>query len=154
MECSEKYLPTLQQLLDGYRKADPPTHKILPVEADVPEFLARIGGGSGAEQQKAVGDHALIAYYYLLQIGEYTVKLTRNNTKQTVQFKQEDVTFFQKDSVGQLCKLPRTAPSHSIVTADSATLKLDNQKNGWKGVCVHQEANGEIKFCPVWALRQ
>jgi hypothetical protein len=29
------------------------------------------------------------------------------------------------------------------LSADSATLKLDNQKNGWKGVCVHQEKNGE-----------
>ena len=67
MAGSEKYLPTLQQMLDGYRKADSPTHKMLPVEADVPEFLARIGDGSGAsELQKAVGDHALIAYYYLL----------------------------------------------------------------------------------------
>jgi hypothetical protein len=31
-------------------------------------------------------------------------------------------------------------------------LKLDNQKNGWKGVCVHQEANGEEFKCPVQAL--
>jgi hypothetical protein len=36
--------------------------------------------------------------------------------------------------------------------ADSVTLKLDNQKNGWKGVCVHQEANGEWFKCPVRAL--
>jgi hypothetical protein len=38
------------------------------------------------------------------------------------------------------------------MTADSATLKLDNQKNGWKGVCAHQEANGEVFKCPVQAL--
>ena len=30
--------------------------------------------------------------------------------------------------------------------------KLDNQKNGWKGVYVHQEANGESFNCPVRAL--
>ncbi len=36
--------------------------------------------------------------------------------------------------------------------ADSATLKLNNQKNGWKGVCVHQKANGEWVNCPVRAL--
>ncbi len=39
-----------------------------------------------------------------------------------------------------------------ILSADSATLKLDNQKNGWKGVCINQEANGEEIFCPVRAL--
>jgi hypothetical protein len=38
------------------------------------------------------------------------------------------------------------------MTTDSATLKLDNQKNGWKGICVHQEANGELFNCPVRAL--
>ena len=48
--------------------------------------------------------------------------------------------------------LPRTAPPVLLLTADCATLKLDNQKNGWKGVCVHQEANGEPFNCPVRAL--
>ncbi len=38
------------------------------------------------------------------------------------------------------------------MTAHSATLKLDNQKNGWRGVCIHQEANGEPVVCPVRAL--
>jgi hypothetical protein len=38
------------------------------------------------------------------------------------------------------------------MTANSATLKLDNQRNGWKAVCVHQEANGETFNCPVQAL--
>jgi hypothetical protein len=31
-------------------------------------------------------------------------------------------------------------------------MKLDNQKNGWKGVCVYQEANGDPCDCPVRAL--
>ena len=40
---SEKLVPRLQQALDGWRKVDPPTLKKLPVEADVPEFLADLG---------------------------------------------------------------------------------------------------------------
>ena len=35
---------------------------------------------------------------------------------------------------------------------DSATIKLDNQKNGWKGVCVNQEANEDTHNYPVCAL--
>ena len=89
---------------------------------------------------------------YLLRIGEYTIKGTRNDTKQTVQFKLEDVTFFKKNTVGKLCCLPRNAPDHMIMAADGATLKLDNQKNGWKGVCVYHEANGDMIHCPVRAL--
>ncbi len=48
--------------------------------------------------------------------------------------------------------LPNNAPTSLVLTADSATLKLDNQKNGWKGVCVDQEVNGESFNCPVRAL--
>ena len=33
-------------MMDGMRKQDPPTIKKLPVEADVPEFLAEAGGRS------------------------------------------------------------------------------------------------------------
>jgi len=38
----------------------------------------------------------------LLRIGEYTVKGTRNESKQTQQFKMEDVTFFRRNEMGQL----------------------------------------------------
>jgi len=144
-------------MIDGYTKADPPTQKKLPVEADVPELLLEMGyGKSGLIQMQAVGDLSLIAFYYLLRIGEYTVKRQRDHskraTKQTFQFKLEDVTFFKTDNKGILRCLPRNAPHSIIMTAESATLKLDNQKNGWKGVCVHQEANGEAFNCPVKAL--
>ncbi len=40
---SDKFLPCLQELLDGYCLEDPPTEKKLPVEADVPELLFDMG---------------------------------------------------------------------------------------------------------------
>lgn len=40
---SDKIIPRLQQMYDGWRKEDPPTKKMLPVEADVPEFPGNIG---------------------------------------------------------------------------------------------------------------
>ncbi len=36
---SEKFLPEKQVMIDGYTKVDPPTKKMLPVEADVPELM-------------------------------------------------------------------------------------------------------------------
>jgi len=150
---SDKLLPRLQQTYDGWRKEDPPTTKMLPVESDVPEWLVQIGRGTTATVlDRAVGDLVMVAFYYLLRVGEYTIKGSRNETKQTVQFKLEDVTFFKKNDTGKLCCLPRGAPDHMIMTADGATLKLDNQKNGWKGVCVYHEANGDLINCPVRAL--
>ena len=148
-----KLLPRLSQMMDGWRKSDPPTAKKLPVEADIPEYLCHIGQAKTASPlEAAVGDLAVIAFYYLLRVGEYTTKGTRNSSKQTVQFKLEDVTFFRKDNKGNLTQLGRNAPWDLIMTAQSATLKLDNQKNGWRGVCIHQEANGDQVACPVRAL--
>ncbi len=127
------------------------------MEADVPDLLVKMGYGKlGSIQSQAIGDLSLIAFYYLLCIGGYTVKCQRDRTKrarkQTVQFKVEDVMFFKMDKHGILRCLPRNAPFPLGMTAESATLKLDNQKNGWKGVFIHQEANGEAFNCPVKAL--
>jgi hypothetical protein len=143
----------IRLVLDGWKKEDPTPEKKLPVKADVPEYLATMGRQAAAtELQKAVGALSLIAFYYLLRVGEYTGKPTRNETKQTQQFKVKDVTFFKYDRTGRLRQLPRNAAAHLIMSADSATLKLDNQKNGWKGVCIHHHANGDCFMCPVRAL--
>ena len=140
-------------MLEGWSKDDPPTLKMLPVESDVPEFMASLGTMPAATQLgKAIGDLSLIAFYYLLRVGEYTCKGTRNETKQTIQFKFEDVTFFKRNKAGDLRCLPRTSSDSLIATADGATLKLDNQKNGWKGACIFQEANGDPYYCPVRAV--
>ena len=137
----------------GWRKADPPVIKKLPISIDIPELLSAVGQKPDAnELDKAIGDLTLIAFYYLLRVGEYTIKGHRNHSKQTVQFRVQDVTFFRKDQSGTLRQLSRFAPYEDILTADSATLKLDNQKNGWKGVCIHQECNGDPYHCPVRAL--
>ena len=140
-------------MLAGWKKEDPPTIKKLPVAIDVPEFLSAVGAATNAnELDKAIGDLVLVAFYYLLRVGEYTIKGHRNHSKQTVQFRLKDVTFFRRDRKGKLRQLSRGASDGEILTADSATLKLDNQKNGWQGVCINQETNGEQVHCPVRAL--
>jgi hypothetical protein len=150
---SDNFSPRIAEMLAGWGKEDPATVKKLPVEADVPEFLALAGKDKRATAlQQAVGDCALIAFYYLCRVGEYTVKKTRNQSKQTKQFEAKDCTFFRKNALGQLRQLSRKATDEDIMSADSATLKLDNSKNGWKGVCVNQEANGEEYCCAVRAI--
>ena len=85
---SNKLLPRLQIMLDGYGKEDPATIKKLPVQADVPEILVSTAyQGGGTEMDKAATDLTMIAFYYLLRVGEYTIKGLQNSTKQTVQFK-------------------------------------------------------------------
>jgi hypothetical protein len=64
----------------------------------------------------------------------------------------EDITFFHKDKLGRIMCLARTTPLADILTADGTTLKLDNQKNGHKGVWVYQQTTGDPIHCPVRTL--
>ena len=137
-------------------KADPPTTKELPVEADVPEFLVQAAMAiSASECEKAVADLAMIAFYYLLRVGEYTNKgegVQDTNATQTQQFKVKDVAFFGTNSRGKLYRISPNARDFDIMNATCATLKLDNQKNGWKGVCINHEHNGDNVHCAIRAL--
>ena len=54
--------------------------------------------------------------------------------------------------MGRLRQLPINALNGGIFTAEGATLKLDSQKNGWKGYFFNQKHNGYEKFVPVRAL--
>ncbi len=90
-------------MLDGFCKANPPTTKQLPVEADVPEYLVNLGHEPEArELDRTIGNLVMIAFYYLLRIGEYTTKAAWTNSKQMEKFKMGDITFFKKDKQGNL----------------------------------------------------
>lgn len=142
-------------MLDGMRKEDPGTTKKLPVEFDVPELLGNLAQGANASPVTvAVGDCALMAFTYLLRVGEYTRKGARNHTKQTTEFEVQDVTFFRRDPITkQLRVLPAgTASDDDLLDAHGVSLRLRNQKNGWKNVCIFQEANGESYNCGARAI--
>jgi hypothetical protein len=112
---SESLLPRIQIMLDGYRKVDPPTRKKLPVQADVPELLVKQAYQSSTTQrQHATVDLMMVGFYYLLRVGEYTVKGSHNNTKQTVQFKYKDVSFFQKNTVATFVAYPAMLRTTSL----------------------------------------
>ena len=85
----------------------------------VPEFLAELGmEKDSTEMLKAVGDCAVIAFYYLQRVGEYTAKKKINQAKQTVQLNLEDTMFFHQDSKGNLRQLTRKELYEEILSAD------------------------------------
>ena len=75
---------------------------------------------------------------------------------------------FHQEVKGHLRQPPINVLDKEILSSDGEILKLDDQKNGWKGVCVYQEHNGDVyqehngdvyqehngdeKFSPVRAL--
>ena len=103
-------------------------------------------------KEAVLGDWTLIAFYYLLRVGEYTEKSERGDSKQTVSFHMKDVTFFEFDSKKRLTQMPRNASNERIMNAAGCTMRLSNQKNGWKNVCIFHFANGEDIACPIRAL--
>ena len=62
------------------------------------------------------------------------------------------MTFFELDTKKRLHKMPRDASDERILRAAGATLRLSNQKNGWKNVCIFHHANGDDITYPTRAL--
>jgi hypothetical protein len=145
------HLP-LQRLVEGFRREDPPAVPQLAVPITVPNMCFRAGMLSRAQSSKAAGQLALIAFYYLLRVGEYTNPryVLRNGQKErstrTKQFSVGNVGFFKDGKV-----LARTSPLDTLLTSDAATLKISNQKNGRMGETIHQKAI-DLDACPIKAL--
>ena len=143
-------------MLDGWRKADPPTKKKLPVDVDVPNLLMKLGlRDAETELVRAVGCLTLVAIYFLLRSAKYTHYIGREDpaAKQTQQFRVKDISFFATDpATGRLRQISPHARDVEILAVEVVTLRLENQKNGWKNMCVHQERNGNEFAYPVVAL--
>ena len=145
-----KYLLPLERQIEAYRREDPPPTPQLAVPVSVAECMF-IKGKCKRSTPKltATGELALIAFYFLLRVGEYTAAERRQASEtRTVQFTVGDISFW-RDGV-----LLRNSNTKSILTAEEATIHLTNQKNGQKNGLIHHEAN-DIDgkgLCPVRAL--
>ena len=138
--------------LEGYRREDPPSTPQLAVPVAVPEECFKLAYTSNDPLNNAVGDLALIAFYYLLRVGEYTkpkLRVINGKTKRatrTQQFKIKNIGFFKNNKI-----LPRRSKLHELLQADSCTLKITNQKNGRMGQTIHHFAT-HAPACPVKAV--
>ena len=70
----------IQRMLEGFRREDPPSVPQIAVPISVPNHCMEKGMESSSPKQQAVGCLVLIAFYYLLRVGEYTKPqyVTRN----------------------------------------------------------------------------
>ncbi len=100
----------------------------------------------------AVADLTLIAFFYLLRVGEYTTpsppKGQPPRAKRTIALRDCDIRMWRKGVL-----IPHSAGLAMLLTADSATICIGNTKNGTKGAVVHHDAFGG-PICPVEALAQ
>jgi len=72
LKAGRKVLYPLQRILYELQKWNKPTEEKLPVEVDVVDLLRILGKmGYASTMDAMLGNWVLIAYYYLLQVGEY-----------------------------------------------------------------------------------
>jgi hypothetical protein len=118
-----KYHQTISQLIEGYHCNDPAPKYKLAVPLTVPTYMYNYGK-TGNDKHKAVGDMTLIAFYYLLRVGEYTRE--GNKCTRTQQFQVQDITPWNKNTI-----LDKTLPLSMLLTqCTAATMNIDNQKKG------------------------
>ena len=150
--ADQKYTLSIERMVEGFRREDPPSTPQLAVPVIVPHTCYKAGLLSEDPKITASGCLATIAFYFLLRVGEYTQPrfIVRNGKKvratRTKQFSVGDIGFFKDGKI-----LSRTSSLEILLTADAATLKISNQKNGRMGETIHHQAIGK-EGCPIQAL--
>jgi hypothetical protein len=135
----------LTRLFSTWRHHDPAPKSQIALPVAVFKKISETECGSTTPKRQATGDLILIAFFFLLRVGEYTVPTIKRRTR-TVQFRLRDVTFWKNHK-----RLPTTASDAELLAADAATLQIDNQKNGHRDDTLHHEkVDGDLD--PVSAL--
>ena len=96
----------------------------------------------------------MIAFYYLLRVGEYTTPKQWGRQPRAQQFLVNDITFFKPSKTfGFLSPPLLNTRKQELLSEVAVTLRITKQKNYFKGACVHHGALvGQIFACPVETL--
>jgi hypothetical protein len=91
-----RYWLPIQQIIEGYKRVDPPAQAKLAVHIKVVNHIHDVGQVREMAQAMAIADMCLIAFYFLRQVGEYTAH-RKGAKRRTQQFRAKDITFWDKD---------------------------------------------------------
>jgi len=95
-------------------------------------------------QLSATRDLIIIAFYFLLRVSEYTPKLKAS--QRTVPLRKMDIQLWRGTN-----PISCEASIDELLTADGASIRLDNQKNGERGQALYQAAT-RLPLDPISAL--
>mmetsp|Transcript_27613 Transcript_27613/g.66372 ORF Transcript_27613/g.66372 Transcript_27613/m.66372 type:complete len:359 (+) Transcript_27613:1217-2293(+) len=136
----------IQQLLEGYHREDPPPRSQLALPVKVLEHLHHQSRAQPASLQAAQSDLCIIAFFFLLRVGEYTYHNPKQR-RRTTQFRLKDIKLWSGDQL-----LDTSLPQDELLRrCTAATLTIDNQKNGKRGSVIHHEATAS-PICPIKAI--
>ena len=101
----------------------------------------------GTTYASITADLVVLAFFFLLRIGEYTHSPPpRDRKKRTVPLRRVDITLWQGEYM-----IPRDSPLESLLQADGISLHLANQKNGHRNCTIFHSSTGVIGLDPVTA---
>ena len=126
--------------MEGFRWADPIPVPELAVPVVMAEWMGRYARDATLSGKQAKGDMGIIAFFYLLQVGEYT-SLQTKGLRWTKQFRTRNVSFFRDGEM-----LDPATPLAELETAMGAILNITNQKNRVRGRASTITQSGTASF--------
>ena len=143
---------------DGLRKEDGPPSRAHPANITILKALvdtldkAKRADPAMAERWSHLLDLAIVAFFWLLRPCEYLFRRTLNEDDgNTTPYELRHIHL----TIDGNTYTALTAPLHDSTSIDriqSATLQLDDQKNGVKGESIGHAATRYPTFCPAKAL--
>ena len=127
-KAPETYLLPISRLIEGMRREDPLPRPQLAISVRVIWMAFKIAAAVTCTRTKAIADLTIIAFFYLLRVGEYTQPryTTRNGKRvkatRTIQFRVKDVGFH----AGQNVMDPHRTSLEQLLAFTSATLRISN----------------------------
>jgi len=117
------YHAAIAMQTETYRRTDPVVKKQLAVPVTVPNFIFRETRNTSDNRLKAAGELVLIAFYFLLRVGEYTHH--GRGARRTQQFRIKDIKCFVGNDL-----IPMDQVQVNANKIDLVSLTIDNQNNG------------------------
>jgi hypothetical protein len=120
---------------------DPPA---LPQQAIPSSVIRWIANNTGISQQQRtiVTAHLIVlAFFFLLRVGEYTHSREK---RRTIPLRKKDIRLWRAGTI-----LPNNSHLDVLISADSVTICLENQKNGHKNAVLHHTSSNDTSVDPV-----
>ena len=138
--------PAIQQYIRTCSDEDPAPVRQQAIPAATVKKLNQAYGSSGDPVLRTVASLVVVAFFFLLRVGEYTPH-SGTHPRRTIPLRRKDVTLWQGTNA-----IPIGAPVEQLNQATAVTICLENQKNGKKGNTLHHERTRDPTMCPVQAM--
>jgi len=140
------YHASMAQQMETYKRSDPAAQPQVAIPVIIPNYIFQHTRTTRDRRLRAAGELTLIAFYFLLRVGEYTHHGW--SKRRTQQFRLCDMKFFANN-----IEIPPGQILYHHPYINLVSLTIDNQKNGKRGETLsHHAITTDNPCCPVRAV--